>query len=198
MSENAMTNWDVLNEAHQALRTVVRGASEDGWSKPTPCDEWTATQVLQHAAGDQLAYFSAITGQPGPSENPFTPSGHLEGAPSAIVEEALAAAASAWATIAPDAENVPTPLPQGALPPSTGAGACALDAAVHAWDIAVATGQASPLTPSLAALLIAVAKEIVEPLRAYGAYKPALDPREDDDEAAALLRYLGRDPGWAA
>jgi hypothetical protein len=39
-----------------------------------------------------------------------------------------------------------------------------------------------------------VATSIVEPLRAYGAYQPALGPQAGDDEVAALLRYLGRSP----
>lgn len=43
-----------------------------------------------------------------------------------------------------------------------------------------------------------VATSLVEPLRAYGAYAPALAPQPDDDDTASLLRYLGRRPGWAA
>jgi uncharacterized protein (TIGR03086 family) len=93
---------------------------------------------------------------------------------------------------------VPTPLPQGALPAWLASGACALDAAVHAWDIAVATGQPSPLTPGLARELLVTARHIVEPLRAFGAYAPALPEQAGDDEVAALLRYLGRRPDWAA
>ncbi|GAA0924646.1 hypothetical protein GCM10009558_036890 [Virgisporangium aurantiacum] len=89
---------------------------------------------------------------------------------------------------------MPTPLPQGALPAWLAAGACALDAGVHAWDIAVATGQPSPLTPELAGPLMVAARAIVEPLRAYGAYAPALPAADGDDEVAALLRYLGRKP----
>ena len=69
---------------------------------------------------------------------------------------------------------MPTPLPQGALPVWLAAGACALDAGVHAWDIAVATGQPSPLTPNLAGPLMVAARAIVEPLRAYGAYASSL------------------------
>ena len=75
-------------------------------------------------------------------------------------------------------------------------GACALDAAVHAWDIAVATGQASPLSDDLAGELMQVAVQIVEPLRGF-AYAPALDATGGDGGALAdLLRYLGRNPGW--
>ena len=56
------------------------------------------------------------------------------------------------------------------MAPAAAAGAAALDAAIHAWDIAMATGQGSPLTPELAQALTPVALSIVEPLRQYGAY----------------------------
>ena len=69
-----------------------------------------------------------------------------------------------------------------------------LDAAIHAWDIAVATGQGSLLIPELARALTPVAKSIVEPLRQYGVYAAAVAPPADADDAAALLGYLGRRP----
>jgi uncharacterized protein (TIGR03086 family) len=197
MSENAATDWTVLNEAHQALRGTVRGVAAEDWNRPTPCTAWNATQVLQHAAGDQIGFAAFITGGPGPSEDPFAPSGELDDSPEAVAEQAMTASAGAWATIGRDVQEVPVPVPPGKVPAWLGAGACALDAAVHAWDIAVATGRPSPLTPELARELMEVAKQIVEPLRAYGAYAPAL-PEQDGDDVAALLRYLGRRPDWTA
>jgi uncharacterized protein (TIGR03086 family) len=189
------TEWTQLNLAHQALRAAVAGTGEAGWARPTPCAQWNAAQVLRHAAGDQLAYAAVITGSGGPAENPFTPAGDAPGQPSAFVDAALRSAEHALATVSPDAEQVPVPLPQGPLPACLAVGAAALDAAVHAWDIAVAAGQPSPLTPDLAARLLPVAQAIVEPLRGF-AYAPALDPQPGDDPASALLRYLGRDPQW--
>ena len=147
---SAATPWDVLNQAHQALRGAVQGVADDDWQRPTPCDQWTVTQVLQHAAGDQLAYAAAITGEPGPTFNPFAPSGTIDEAPLAMLEPFLNASARAWASVGADDLDVPTPLPQGRLPATVGVGACALDAAIHAWDIAVATGQPSPLDADLA------------------------------------------------
>ena len=91
---------------------------------------------------------------------------------------------------------MPTPLPSGPMAPADAAGAAALDAAIHAWDIAVATGPGSPLTPELARALTPVAKSIVEPLRQYGVYAAALEPPAGADDAAALLCYLGRSPAW--
>jgi uncharacterized protein (TIGR03086 family) len=195
MSDNDVTGWDVLDSAHRALRSTVAGVGPQDWERPTPCDEWTVTQVLQHAAGDQLAWAAAISGGPGPAENPFTPSGVLAGPPLAFVDETLRTAIGAWSAVGGDAGEVATPLPVGALPAALAARACALDAGVHAWDIAVATGQPSPLTPPLAKLLHSAAAEIVEPLRGF-AYAPALEPQLGDDEIAALLRYLGRRPDW--
>ncbi|MEU4248174.1 TIGR03086 family metal-binding protein [Amycolatopsis sp. NPDC026612] len=189
------SSWPVLASAHEALRSAIAGVTD--WSAPTPCSAWNVTQVLQHAAGDQLGYAAFITGSGGPDFDPFSPSGRLAAAPSAFLEPALTAAAAAFATVSRDAAEVPTPLPQGTLPAPVAAGAAALDAAVHAWDIAIATGQASPLTPELAEQLLPVAKQLVEPLRGF-AYAPALEGAPGDDAVSTLLRYLGRDPLWTA
>lgn len=191
------SKWDLLDQAYAALRSVVDGTTADGLSRPTPCDQWNVGQVLQHAAGDQLAYAARLTGGPGPSEDPFAPSGILAGTPAELLEPALEAAAEAFAGVEPGAAEVAVPLPPFTVPAETAVGAAALDAAVHAWDIAVATGQASPLTPALAAALRPAAEVLVEPLRGF-AYGPALTPAPDPDAdpAGSLLAFLGRRPDW--
>ncbi len=197
MSENMLTGWDVLDSACRALRSAAQRIKPGDGDRPTPCEQWTVTQVLQHAAGDQIAWAAALTGGPGPAGNPFAPSGRLSGPPLTVVDEALRRGAAAWSTISQDAGDVPTPLPQGPLAAPLAAAACALDAAIHAWDIAVATGQPSPLTEALAGRLHDAATGIVEPLRGF-AYAPELGPEPGDDDLGALLRYLGRRPDWAS
>jgi uncharacterized protein (TIGR03086 family) len=210
MSEITLTGWDVLDEARAMLRAAVAGVPADGWQQATPCEAWNVTQVLQHAALDQQAWGASLAGTPGPGENPFTPSGELGAEPLAYADQALDASAAPWTVIraagagngAAGAGNgagaVPTPLPQGEMAPGDAAAAAALDAAIHAWDIAMATGQGSPLTPELARALLPVARSIVEPLRAYGAYAPALETRPGALDDAVLLSYLGRRPDWTA
>lgn len=198
MSEITRTGWDVLDEARAALRAVVAGVPADGWGRATPCAEWDATQVLQHAALDQGAWAAVVSGTQPSGENPFAPSGQLGAAPLAYAEGALERSAPAWAAVSADGGPVPTPLPAGAMAPADAAAAAALDAAIHAWDIAMGTGQASPLSPALARALTPVAKSIVEPLRQYGVYAAALEPGAGADDAEALLSYLGRSPGWTA
>lgn len=191
------TDWDVLKQAHRALRTVIVQVPTDAWQLPTPCDQWNVTQVLQHAAGDQLAYASKLTGGPGPTYDPFAPSGTLDAAPADLLDPALTSAASAFAAIDPSDQEVPVPLPPFTLPARLAVEAAALDAAIHAWDIAVATGQPSPLTASLALALRPVADVVVEPLRGY-AFGPAIEPAPGADEAASLLNHLGRRADWSA
>jgi uncharacterized protein (TIGR03086 family) len=196
-SETRIEDWrTLLDQAHRALRGAVAGVPAGAWELPTPCEKWSVTQVLQHAAGDQIGYAAAITGGPWPSFDPFAPSGQLDVDPRAFAEQATDASAQAYATVPDDAAQVANPLPQGPMPAWLAAGACALDAAVHAWDIAVATGQRSPLTPEMAGQLMTAATRIVEPLRAYGVYAAAIEPGTDADPVAELLRYLGRQPTW--
>jgi uncharacterized protein (TIGR03086 family) len=187
----------VMTQALELLTAAGSAVTEAGRDAPTPCTEWTVTQVLQHAAGDQLAWAAALGTGAGPDGNPFEPSGAFDGRLDELVGPAVAVAETAWAAIADDEGPVPTPLPQGALPAGTAAAACALDAAIHAWDVAVATGQPSPLTGDLASQLDPAARATAEPLRGF-AYAAALPAQPGDDPAAALLRYLGRNPHWTA
>lgn len=192
------TGFAALDASHHALRTVVGSLAAGDLERPTPCPDWTVTQVLRHAAGDQLGFASFLDGGPGPEENPFTPSATPPQDPKAYVEQAVTRSAAAWSAVDPDTDEVAVPVPPNKLSARVGAGACALDAAVHAWDIAMAVGGPSPLTPELSAELLDVARQIVEPLRQYGAYAAALTPQPGDDAEAELLRYLGRDPRWTA
>ena len=189
-------SWNVVTDSLDLLRNAAAQIGDANREAPTPCSQWTVTQVLQHAVGDQLAWAAAIGVGTGPSENPFTPSGRLEVSVDDFIGPALAVARTAWEGVRPDDDAVPTPLPQGPLAAQTAAAACALDAAVHAWDIAVALGQPEPLPDVLAAQLLPAARSIVEPLRQFGAYAPALPPSTEDGRAAELLRYLGRNPQW--
>ncbi|MEV6431259.1 TIGR03086 family metal-binding protein [Nocardia sp. NPDC051463] len=197
---------EVLSTAYTALENAVAGIGDEQWQAPTPCSEWNVTQVIAHAAGDQLAFAQALGVGVGPAYNPFEPSGTIDGSAAALVRDAIEQTAAAWATVADDTEAVPTPLPHGTLATPVAAVMCALDAAVHAWDIAIATGQPSPLTDELAGYLLTAARtahpapgsgveaEIIEPLRQWGAYAAVVDGDTDDTAVAELLRYLGRDP----
>jgi uncharacterized protein (TIGR03086 family) len=182
----------VLTSAHDALREVIARVDSDQWQLATPCADWNVAQVAEHAAGDQRAFAAALGVGVGPAYDPFAPTGTIADGPIALVTIALEETATAWSTVTDDTENVPTPLPFGPLPTPVAAVLCALDAAVHAWDIAVATGQESPLTDELSAPILAAAQGRIEPLRDWGAYGPIVEGEGSSTDQ--LLRYLGRRP----
>ncbi|GAB7050260.1 TIGR03086 family metal-binding protein [Catenuloplanes indicus] len=210
-SVRAPVRWrEVLADAHSALRFAVKGVPVGGWSLPTPCAEWTVGQVLRHTLGNQARFAATISGGLWPPEDPYAPSEAPLTDPLGATMEVIALARAAFTTVPDSVPAVPTPLPAGPLPPWLAAGACALDAAIHAWDIAVATRQSSPLTPEIAYSLLLVSTELVEPLRPYGAFASPFDPIEEaralgsaytgelaDDDASSVLRYLGRNPIWS-
>ena len=187
-------DFEVLTHAHAYLGEVVAAVPEPAWGAPTPCAEWTVRQVLNHARIDQQGYGLAITGGR-PDSDPFHPADALDGDPAVELDKVLRAVADAYAGLPAGAEQVPTPL--GPLPLPLAAAAAAMDAAVHAWDIAVATGQDRPLTVALAEGIWPVAERLVDHLRdAYQVFAPAREARQDYDRAEALLAFLGRDPHW--
>ncbi|MGW3116581.1 TIGR03086 family metal-binding protein [Streptomyces sp. NPDC001107] len=186
---------EVLTRAHAYLAEVVAGVPERAWGAPTPCSEWTVRQVLNHARIDQQAYGLAITGGR-PDSDPFHPADALDGDPAAELDKVLRAVADAYAGLPADAEQAPTPL--GPMPVPLAAAAAAMDAAVHAWDIAVATGQDRPLSGELAEGIQPAAERLVDHLRdAYQVFAPARELAPGYDSAEALLAFLGRDPHWS-
>ena len=186
---------EVLAASHRALADAVAGASAEHLNAVTPCSEWTVAQVVQHAAADQRAYAAALGVGPGPAYDPFAPSGILDD-PAALIAAALEEAATAWATVSDETRSVPTPLPHGELPTPIAAVMCAMDAAVHAWDIATATGRKPSLTDEHAVYFLTAATDLVEPLRQWGAFAAIVPAEQSDTPVDRLLRHLGRNPGW--
>ncbi len=185
---------EVLLRSHAYLREVVAAVPDTAWAAPTPCSEWTVRQVLNHARIDQQAYGLLLTGGR-PDSDPFHPEDALDGDPVAQLDKVLTMVADAYAALPADAEQVPTPL--GPMPLASAAATAAMDAAVHAWDIAAATGQNRPLGTDLAEGIRPIADQLVDQLRdAFHVFAPARETKEGYDRAEALLAFLGRDPHW--
>ncbi|WP_406063299.1 TIGR03086 family metal-binding protein [Streptomyces sp. NBC_01077] len=186
--------FKLLAEAHDYLLAAARGVPAGAWGDATPCTEWTVRQVLNHARLDQQALVMQITGVT-PASDPFEPVDATADDPVAELTAVLEAAAAAWES-GRDAESVPTPM--GPMPAETGAAAAALDAGIHAWDIARATGQDLPLTEEMAEALEDIASKLVDFVRdSFGKYAPALVVPEGASRAERLLAFTGRDPHWS-
>ncbi|MEV3861209.1 TIGR03086 family metal-binding protein [Streptomyces sp. NPDC050095] len=186
--------YELMEQAHAYLRAAVRGVPADGWDRPTPCTEWTVRQVLNHARLDQQALVMQIA-DVAPSGDPFAPVDEVGPDPVGELEQVLDVATAAWESVGRDAEEVVTPI--GTVASRLGTALAALDAAVHAWDIARATGQELPLSDELAAGLQEPVTQFVDFVRDnYQKYAPVVVVPEQAGAAARLLAFTGRDPEW--
>lgn len=186
--------FKLLADAHDYLLAAARGVPAGAWGNATPCSEWTVRQVLNHARLDQQALVMQITGLP-PAGDPFEPADAMADNPVAELTAVLEAATAAWES-GRDTESVPTPM--GPMPANIGTAAAALDAGLHAWDIARATGQDLPLTEEMAEALEDIASKLVDFVRdSFGKYAPPLSVPEGANRAERLLAFTGRDPHWS-
>jgi uncharacterized protein (TIGR03086 family) len=191
---DAIDGLKLMAEAHDYLRTVSLGVPRESWGVPTPCSEWSARRVLNHACLAQLAYVHAFDG-PEQRVDPFDPPDTFDGPPVDALDEVIARLNAAWATLPAGAGSAPTPF--GEMPIWIAAAAPAMDAAVHAWDLAMATAQPLPLSDDLADRLLPVAHQLVPAMRdTFHLFGPALPTSGSASPATLLLHYLGRVPTW--
>ena len=163
----------------------VRGVPADAWNNPSPCEGWTARDVVGHLTEWIPAFFGAhgVTFPAVPSATD-DPVGAWETVQRTI-GQALADPALAD-------RQVETPLGTHSLAETvdmivTG------DVFTHTWDLARATGQSEALdAEQLQRMLSSVADMPEEALRADGMFGPRVDVAADADDQTRFLGFLGR------
>ena len=166
------------------------------WSDPSPCEEWTAKDVVGHI----VDMHGAMLGPLGRS---------LSRAPS-VEEDPLAAFASARADIeallddpATAASEVATPAGRLSVEQHIDQVVSA-DMVVHGWDLARATGQDDTIDPAEIAAMWPGVQQIPDGCAFPAPSVPASSssgPRSGPHDAPLqhrVLGLLGRDPHWSA
>jgi uncharacterized protein (TIGR03086 family) len=191
-----MDHADHMAGAVALVVGAIRGADPARFDDPTPCAEYTVRALVDHiASGMQLALDAARRAQREWSDGP---SPVLAGLPEDEWARACAttgaAVAAAWADpTAWEGESTmaTTPMPAGMI-----GSLMTAEFAVHAWDVAVATGQRLDVPPALGEAVLAATLGVAQMGRDGGWYGPEVPVAAD---AAAFERALGasgRDPGW--
>lgn len=169
---------------------LVTGIGDDQWGQSTPCGQWDVRQLVTHTAGVMANFMNGAADKPPAGDpNDFD----LGNDPGATLAGLSAENVAAWRTRG-ELDSVVT-LGENEFPGMVGISINMLDAYVHGWDIAKATGQDAELDADLCGNLLAFAQQII----------PAT-PREGDNFHAVvetpdgarvqdqLLAYLGRQP----
>jgi uncharacterized protein (TIGR03086 family) len=163
----------------------VRGVPADAWNNPSPCDGWTARDVVGHLT----EWIPGFFGSQG-VEFPAVPS--VQDDPVGAWETVQLTIAKALAEPTMAAKQIETPFSTQSLAETvdmivTG------DVFTHTWDLARATGQSETLDPDQLQRMIAAMGAMPEDvLRAEGMFGPRIDVPADADDQTRFLAYAGR------
>lgn len=170
-------------------RERVRAVTDEQWSEPTPCAEWDVRALVNHVVGEERWTVPLVEGASLDSVGDRFDGDLLGEDPRAV-----AAAAAAEAVAAVDA-RVPrggtVQLSFGETPVEEYVRQLSADHLVHAWDLAVATGQDRSLGVELVEEVADWFAGRAEMYRAAGAVGPELGSTGDDPQSR-LLGAFGR------
>jgi uncharacterized protein (TIGR03086 family) len=177
--------------ALDGFAAVLGAVPAASWAAPSPCAHWTARDVAGHLVGGQYMIRALARGTEPPEINAAP--GRFAGTDP--VNSWRAARKECAAALTQDALRRPIPYGElGDVPLREFLGGYILEALVHTWDLARATGVPARLDPDLVHHAFATARVLATSLRTAGLLAPARPPPPRADELTRLLAFLGREP----
>ena len=163
---------------------AVNAVPAERWSSQSPCEGWTALDVVEHTANVQ-GMFLGFVGREAPALPP-------------VADDPALALRTAFAPIAEvlvDPE-LATQTFTGVFGETTFESAidrfACFDLVVHRWDLARATGGDESIDPADAERVIAGAAEFGPALRSPGVCGPEVEVGAGVDVTTRMLALLGR------
>jgi len=164
----------------------VEQVPDEGWDAPSPCEGWTARDVVTHVVESQRGFVEgAGDGLPPAAAPSDDPAG------------AWAATREAVQNLLDDPERAGREF-DGRMGRSTVEGAMGMfhcvDLVVHGWDLAQAAGLDSTVPSDQLAWVREKVESLSHMARSPGAFGPARDAPEEADETTRTMAFLGRQP----
>ncbi len=183
MSENLRT----FVKALYGFDAVVSRVPATAWSNESPCEGWTATDVVAHNIGmnHMITGFTNAVDAVGPAHDAVIDAPTAWGE---SLDTVLAAIDSKGAL------QVEASTPWGDMPVDTFLGFAWVDPLTHTWDLACATGQDAALDSLLCGRGLAQLERAGDSLRGSGAFGPAVEVADDASVVDRFIAITGRDP----
>jgi uncharacterized protein (TIGR03086 family) len=186
-----------LEPATRTLQRTADGIEDDQLGAPTPCDV-PVEKVLAHALGLSVAFREAARKISGPMTDsaPSLADGELPPDWRAQLPVVLDELTHAWRE--PGAWEGMTRAGGLDLPGEVAGVVATNELVLHAWDLAVATGQ--PYEPDAACLETSwqmVSQTPDDPAARQGLFGPVVPVPEDAPLLDRVLGGAGRDPRWS-
>jgi uncharacterized protein (TIGR03086 family) len=168
---------DVWRQAAEKWSEVSAQITDDQWEQPTPCEQWTVRDLVDHAM-----HWQAMGGG-------MLGAGTSPGDDWEVIRPKLSEALDDSGNLEGNAEAM------GGMPKQQAAGFVIGDLLIHSWDLARSIGADDTLpADAVEATLIGLQRVPPETLRSSKMFG---DPVEVADDASAqdrLLGFVGRTP----
>lgn len=184
-----------LRPAAQQTASVAAAVTDAHLDAPTPCTEYSVSDLLAHLSGLSVAFRDAARKVGGSATPEASVSGGLDPQWRIRLPQHLDDLVEAWGT--PEAWSGMTKAGGIDLPGEV-AGVVALDEIVlHGWDLARATGQSYSCDPvTTRAIFDFTQQSAAETDSRDGIFGPPVDVPADAPLFDRALGYAGRDPNW--
>ncbi|MEE1760942.1 TIGR03086 family metal-binding protein [Streptomyces sp. SP18BB07] len=176
---------DAFTRVQDTVGALVRAAAPEQFGLPTPCEEWTVRDLLDHLVWENIIWGGLAQGTPptvGHAED------HLGDDHIAAFETAAATARAAF--------RQPGLLDRsfGPAPGRRAVEQLLVELLVHGWDLATALGRDRDLEPDLARAALPVVREIYGglPRTAGGSVAPVRSAPEHGPPLDRVAAFLGR------
>lgn len=167
-----------------AFDAKVRAVTPDQWEAPTPCEEWTARDLVTHVVENHRGVIASVRGgESEPLRANEDPSRAWEQASRAIGE----------ITADPEAAAKEVDGPTGKIPAGQAIGQfMTMDVLVHTWDLARTIGADEGLDQDSVRRAYEALKPMDAMIRQPKIFGPKLQPPAGADLQTEFLYFLGR------
>jgi uncharacterized protein (TIGR03086 family) len=165
---------------------TIAAVPEGAWERPSPCEGWTARDVVRHVVDTQEMFLGFV--------------GRTMGQVPSVDDDPGAAFDAARAAVQADLED---PQRAGAVYQGFGGESTfeqgvdrflSFDLVVHGWDLARAVGLDERMDPEEVRRLSEEVHGFGDAMRGPQAFGPEVEAPAGADEQARLLAFLGRRP----
>lgn len=178
------TPADHYRELAHKFTDRIEAVPDDRWGNPSPCEGWTARDVVRHVVDTQRDIVTVVGLE-------------LERGPS-VDDDPL----GAWLTTRDSMQKILDDPARGGREydghfgrttlAQTVDGFHCFDLVIHGWDLARATGTDETIPPSDLEWVESVATSLGDNIRMAGVCGPEVPVSDDADAQTKLLAHLGR------
>ncbi|MFF4137967.1 TIGR03086 family metal-binding protein [Streptomyces mirabilis] len=183
------------------LLARIQATPADRWDAASPCEGWTARDVVAHVINGHRGILAMAGGKPPAAADGVGISSMADAPtvePGADLAVAFERCRDDMHAMLSDPDRAATRLPGGPLGPVPVEQAAdivgSLELLVHTWDLARAVGGDEKLDPELVARTHQALMPHYSDLQATGAFQPSIPAPHDADAQTAFLYFVGRQP----